>query len=345
MQPQYIAEGVPVTSVVNADRAPTTHEQDSLDCFLIKRAFWNCSTAKYLLQSSNGPCPLLAICNTLSLRGIVEFPGDRSVSIDALKQMVAHILLKKGDSNENVRAILDDSIGILQKLNRGMDVNIRFTSVDSFDHTKETAVFDALDIRLFHAWIVSEEDVGVYPYIVPLTYNDAIEKVAFYEEMQSKALASGDFEIATADRNLFSEGETLAKWLHSTSGQVTSDGIIGVNSHMKEGDLAVFFRNNHFSVIHKREGRLYGLVTDEGYAKTSVMWESIDQLDGDTLYLDATFTRVSGETPAESDYEMAMRLQYGSTSNPGIIPAQAVVVSSPPPRVRRKDNKCACSIM
>ncbi len=107
----------------------------------------------------------------------------------------------------------------------------------------------------------------------------------------------------------------------------------------KEDELAVLFRNNHFSVVYKRENRLFGLVTDVGFRGSNIMWESIDQLDGDTAYLDANFNPAvsTGPTagPNESDYEMAVRLHYEQTA----------------PRVRRNMDEptaqqcCACTVM
>lgn len=59
---------------------------------------------------------------------------------------------------------------------------------------------------------------------------------------------------------------------------------------MKEKGLAVFFRNNHFSVISKNSGRLYLLVTDQGYLHQSqVVWERLDEVDGDTVLVDSDF--------------------------------------------------------
>jgi hypothetical protein len=40
----------------------------------------------------------------------------------------------------------------------------------------------------------------------------------------------------------------------------------------------VFFRNNHFSVLHKHTGSLFLLVTDVGYQDTPVVWEKLDQV-------------------------------------------------------------------
>jgi hypothetical protein len=344
MQSPAVVQGVPVN--------PPGLRADSTDYYSGTRSIYPLKTGTFagvpvtfLLQGANGPCPLLAICNILLLRRqLTVSTGIKDIDFSTLIQYVADILLTKGSMGDEFhQSAVNDAMSILGKLNEGMDVNIRFTAVDAFDHSKETAVLDSLNIRLFHSWIISEDDITVYPYVSPLTYNDAVEKVVEYEETKSRAIETGNFEIV--DREKFVEGETIAKWLESTSGQITSDGIIGVNSHMKEGDLAVFFRNNHFSVIFNKNDQLYALVTDLGYAKTSVMWESIDQLDGDTLYLDSNFLPVTGGTPAESDYEMALRLQYGN-SNPAVHAGQAVVAGERSRADRTKAHPgCACSIM
>ena len=39
---------------------------------------------------------------------------------------------------------------------------------------------------------------------------------------------------------------------------------------MRPQQLAVFFRNNHFSVLFKRDGALMTLVTDQGYLHEKV---------------------------------------------------------------------------
>ena len=46
--------------------------------------------------------------------------------------------------------------------------------------------------------------------------------------------------------------------------------------------------------MFKYEGKLYLLITDLGYAReSSVVWEKLDQIDGDTEYVDSDFTRSS----------------------------------------------------
>ena len=316
----------------------------SADLYSIKRGVLNGFSVPYLLQGLNGPCPLLAICNVLLLRGAISLPEEsQDIKFDVLVEKLGNLLLEKNKASDTdvvLRSRLNDSVMMLPSLNKGLDVNVKFTGVDSFEHSRELAVFDLLDVRVYHGWIVSEEDLSAYPYLSPLTYNEAIEKVVAYDAIKSRALETGNFDQTPEEREAVEEGEAIAKWLEANSGQLTSDGVIQLNSHMKEGELAVLFRNNHFSVILKRNDRLFGLVTDVGFRRTGIMWESIDQLDGDTAYLDAGFSP-AGPTeqtagPNESDYEMALRLQYEQ---------QNAVPASRPQRDPRAQQCCACTVM
>lgn len=49
-------------------------------------------------------------------------------------------------------------------------------------------------------------------------------------------------------------------------------------------------RNNHYSVMFKRNAMLYLLVTDLGYInEADVVWERLDGVDGDTQLCDGRF--------------------------------------------------------
>lgn len=49
-------------------------------------------------------------------------------------------------------------------------------------------------------------------------------------------------------------------------------------------------RNNHYSVVFKRNAMLYLLVTDLGYLnEKDVVWERLDGVDGDTQLCDGGF--------------------------------------------------------
>lgn len=59
------------------------------------------------------------------------------------------------------------------------------------------------------------------------------------------------------------EAALLRDFLRNTASQLTSHGIQQLHDNVRERELAVFFRNNHFSVIFKYDGAVYLLVTDQ----------------------------------------------------------------------------------
>jgi len=44
---------------------------------------------------------------------------------------------------------------------------------------------------------------------------------------------------------------TAQQFLEESASQLTYHGLYELNATMKDGELAVFFRNNHFSTIYK----------------------------------------------------------------------------------------------
>jgi len=79
----------------------------------------------------------------------------------------------------------------------------------------------------------------------------------------------------------------------------------------------VFFRNNHFSTMYKQGASLYLLVTDQGFLNNlEVVWETLENIEGDTEFLDHQFNQVqpeaeagAGGTSADQDHLLAMTLQ------------------------------------
>jgi ubiquitin carboxyl-terminal hydrolase MINDY-1/2 len=134
---------------------------------------------------------------------------------------------------------------------------------------------------------------------------------------------------------VFEDGSIVQDFLEETSHQLTYTGLAELTQRIKEGDMCVFFRNNHFATITKFENTLYLLVTDLGYANhPDIMWEKLDDINGDTEYFDETFKRTkqhvnievgrgSSLTPEEvlaqssaqeADYRLAVQLSQNENA-------------------------------
>ncbi|XP_051137706.1 uncharacterized protein LOC127255950 isoform X2 [Andrographis paniculata] len=159
-------------------------------------------TAPIILQNDNGPCPLLAICNVLSLKNSLNLSPDiPEVSQEKLLSLVAERLI---DSNSNIdnkdsgyvenqQQNIADAIDLLPRLTTGIDVNIKFRRIDDFEFTRECAIFDLLDIPLYHGWIVDPQDHETAEAIGSKSYNTLMgELVSLETHMEIKQKKSPD---------------------------------------------------------------------------------------------------------------------------------------------------------
>lgn len=101
--------------------------------YRVKRIKFHGQSVGILMQSDNGPCPLLAIANLLLLKESIDFHEDYSfISHDVLIQEVGNYILTNAKPSTSLQDTADPEqvsqvIGALPKLNRGLDVNIKFT--------------------------------------------------------------------------------------------------------------------------------------------------------------------------------------------------------------------------
>ena len=325
-------------------------------------------TTTIVCQNANGPCPLIAIANACALRGALSVKdflidddddgttrkttteGDDDddvggVHIAGVTRAIERVIAQRRarDARDaNVARACEDALEALTRAARGVDVNVKFTSCDSFEYTSAIGIFDACDVALKHAWVVSAEEHGEetrecvagrasYDALVErlidlrttveesarretTTTTTAAEECASSPRVASDAppttttttTTSGtdadDVVAQTASLRLdvgvaSSSGDrdddddddasdALARAVHelmiiedfldSTRGQLTRTGVEEMRDTMRDGAYAVFFRNNHFSVAHKRDEQLYTLVTDQGYLhEPDVVWECL----------------------------------------------------------------------
>lgn len=139
-----------------------------------------------VLQNENGPCPLLAIINVLSLRNQIRLPVKaRYTDQERLIALAANFLIESNsvdtsDATPEYRANLErnlaDVMTMLPKLCTGVDVNLRFNDIKGFEFTREVAVFDLLDISLVHGWLVDPElEPEAAKAIDGKTYNELVQ--------------------------------------------------------------------------------------------------------------------------------------------------------------------------
>jgi len=258
----------------------------------VKWVGWGKANTAIITQNENGPCPLLSIVNVLLLRGKLCLPpGSQVISAAQLLEYLGDLLLQLSPSSKDTKLDfqhnINDAISILPKLQTGLDVNVKFTGVTHFEYTEECLIFDLLNINLMHGWLVDSQSQEVAVAVNGLSYNQLVETII-------RDRASSD--SAKVSRALVAE-----QWLEESQSQLTYHGLCELNTTIKDEELVVFFRNNHFSTLHKTKDELFLLVTDQGFLDQSqVVWETLGNIEGDTEFVDSNFQSVKLDTTTES---------------------------------------------
>ncbi|XP_061610742.1 ubiquitin carboxyl-terminal hydrolase MINDY-2 [Phyllopteryx taeniolatus] len=284
----------------------------------IKWIKWREENTPIITQNENGPCPLLAIMNVLLLAWKVKMPPMMEIiTAEQLMEYLGDYILetKPKEITEaqrlNYEQNMSDAMAVLHKLQTGLDVNVKFTGVRVFEYTPECIVFDLLDIPLYHGWLVDPQMHEIVKAVGNCSYNQLVEKIISCKQSENSELAG--------------EGIVAEQFLNSTATQLTYHGLCELTSTVQEGELCVFFRNNHFSTMIKYKGQLYLLVTDQGFlTEEKVVWESLHNVDGDGNFCDSEFRLRPPSDPEtvyrgqqdqiDQDYLMALSLQQEQQS-------------------------------
>lgn len=128
-------------------------------------------------------------------------------------------------------------------------------------------MFELLGIRLVHGWVIENNEEKKA--IEELTYNQAVDLVI----------------TQPGDR-----ADLIKRFFDNSPSQLTSKGLRMIESGLDEEEVAVFFRNNHFSTIIKSNGIVYLLATDVAFIEAEgVVWERLEQINGNNLYCNSFF--------------------------------------------------------
>ncbi|KAM4663329.1 ubiquitin carboxyl-terminal hydrolase MINDY-1 isoform 2-T2 [Discoglossus pictus] len=285
-----------------AAAAKSPGNEAGVDYYFVKWINWKGERTPVITQSENGPCPLLAIMNILFLRWKVKLPPQKEVITS--EELMAHLgdcilCIQPQENSEalqlNFQQNVNDAMTILPKLSTGLDVNVRFTGVADFEYTPECIVFDLLSIPLYHGWLVDPQSAESVQAVGKLSYNQLVEKIITCKHSN--------------DTNLVTEGLLAEQFLETSAAQLTYHGLCELMAAVKEGELSVFFRNNHFSTLIKHKGHLYLLVTDQGFLQEEkVIWESLHNVEGDSCFCDSDF-HLSQHLEKEASFSNPQQLQ------------------------------------
>lgn len=292
--------------------------------YLIKWIRFNNAPLPIILQNENGPCPLIAICNVLLLRENMQLTSAKGVghldsisSADLLHKLVdtlfqVYIPRWNDQTNERnrIEKNVEDCVSNLNKLKEGMDVNVKFNGCKQFEYTRELDTFDLFAIQLYHGWLIDPQQVELFKHCAHKTYNQLIEfvldsnsnsgKSNLVRDEKEPGPSKQEKETDTTKETEIDSGVVRAlaeTFLETTASQLTYYGLSELYASMERNELAVLFRNNHFSTIYKnpRDEKLYILCTDQGYLlHENIVWETLDNCEGDGQLCDSEFRLFKG---------------------------------------------------
>lgn len=314
---------------------PTVAEKKG---YKVKTISYAGKNTQIVLQNENGPCPLIGISNVLALRGGISIDGEgTNKNVVTLQGMIdklqAYLLEQNIERGEEALKAVDNATKIMPQLEFGLDVNFNFKEADNFEKTEQCKLFEFFGIRLVHGWLYDPEELELKTAIGDNTYNDLMNKLVAIEEDQDRSSSQKTPQPPTQEvvaaapaaptatttpaasdspqkkqeeppkpltQEDFNQASIIRSFLNSTRSQLTAHGLAVLQNSLKEGELCVFFRNNHFSTLTKHEGNLYILVTDIGYERErNIVWDLLATVDGSSVFCTSDFKNTEEENTEE----------------------------------------------
>ncbi|KAJ1823983.1 hypothetical protein LPJ60_001126 [Coemansia sp. RSA 2675] len=291
---------------------------------------------KIVTQNENGPCPLIALTNVLTLSTNFTIPSKRTTTDEELLGLLANHLLLRTEppsapaeegsvpAEHDVNAVLS----LLPTLSKGLDVDLQFSHIYDFAVTPAFMLFRAFGVDLVHGWVVDPEShvAGILMEECRNSYDAAVEFIFAADELSGGQVVGGSVgrELSEAQNRTVARAIELNEWMNSNATQLTDCGLHSLGTMLPEGHLCVLFRNNHFSTLYRRgTGELYLLCTDDVVAGDErIVWETLsDVRQNGARFLDSMFRPIGRETTEDyvcessgaseqidEDYALALRL-------------------------------------
>jgi hypothetical protein len=332
---------------------PTRVPVDSkAETYQVKNIRWhdpssrkNPRTSPILVQNENGPCPLVALVNALSLTtpadvedtGLVHVLRSREqVTLNLILDAVFDELMSARRTGAEVSLPdVGDLYAFLQSLHTGMNVNPRFIPAPAFmdvyktssltdlepeerehvipgtfENTQEMALYATFSIPLIHGWLPPRSE-AVYAAMErqAVSYED-VQNLLFREEELEDKLSDASLGLSVQEQQLYQDIILIKSFLDMSATQLTPYGINVIGKSMRPGSFAILFRNDHFSTLycHPHTKHLLTLVTDAGYrGHDEVVWESLVDVNGEhAQFLSGDFRVVGGAGAAAGPSNLGM---------------------------------------
>ncbi|KAF2719588.1 hypothetical protein K431DRAFT_213494, partial [Polychaeton citri CBS 116435] len=284
-------ESIPETPQTRIRRQRSEH-------YSIKHIRWldggRLRSTPILTQNANGPCPLLALVNAL----ILSTPDNEStalfstletretISLGLLLDAVFDELMSGRRNSAGNLPDVSELYAFLLALHTGMNVNPRFVpppliQAGTFEQTQEMKLYATFGIPLIHGWLPAPHEAVFKAFDRSAPTYDAAQTLPFAEpELEHKLNTEG---LNGQEQQLYQDIQTIKDFLSAWPTQLTDHGRDVLSNILQPGEVAILFRNDHFSTIYREPlgGALMTLVTDAGYAShDEIVWESLVDVNG-----------------------------------------------------------------
>lgn len=313
----------------------TTMNRQRKENYQIKQIRWHdvnkpgVRTSPILTQNLNGPCPLLALVNALVLStpsnietALVEALRTReTVSLGLLLDAVFDELMsgRRGEAAQELPDV-SELYRFLLTLHTGLNVNPLFvpeTDANSgnnvftnrsigqaggFENTQDMKLYRTFDIPLMHGWLPEPGSEAYNAFNRVAKSYETSQYVQFQEEELDAKLQSGQV-LTASEQQMFTDIHAIKEFLNRWPTQLTDHGLKVMRDSIQPGQVAILFRNDHFSTIFKdpKTNQLVTLVTDQGYAgHDEIVWESLVDVNGQGSELYSGDFRPIGNSSAPS---------------------------------------------
>lgn len=325
--------------------------QSKSETYQIKNINWFDDTIKkgrkspILVQNANGPCPLVALVNALTLTvppqmtsNLVETLRTREqISINLLLEAVFDELMSPRRADPD--AALPDMTELydfMQGLQTGMNVNPRFIPTPelveahrsksantqipgTFENTRDLKLYATFSIPLIHGWLPPQDDPAYDAFSRQGSSYDEVQSLLFREEELEEKLSNESAGLTEPEQQLYQDIITIRAWLSSTATQLTPSGLDVITKSIRPGSVSILFRNDHFSTLyrHPQTHELLTLVTDAGYyTHDEVVWESLTDVRGERAeFFSGDFRVIGGPQQQTSSAANVPDAWYDEGSN------------------------------
>uniref|UniRef100_A0A0D9YHJ0 alanine--tRNA ligase n=1 Tax=Oryza glumipatula TaxID=40148 RepID=A0A0D9YHJ0_9ORYZ len=231
-------------------------------------------------QHENGPCG-----NVLLLRSEIGLFLNKTevMEDDLLSRIISHLKRCRKMQFElhegfQYSEFQHKVLSVAKNLWREVCINVTFKSTDGFVFSPEYALFDYLEIPVFHGWLV-DQDSELASAIATSSYDELNLEVGEYISQKEAMGIKGRVE-------------QISDFLQGP--QLTAYGLSCLHKDLEEKKPCVLFWNNHWSTVIKFEEELYILASDSSFlsSESGAVWQKLEDVNGGGSFVDSSFTPI-----------------------------------------------------